>query len=121
MDRERAEYVGIEDGEGGGVDSEREPDGADYGEGETGRVSHAAKGVADVLAEGFEEAKSTSVAALVLCERDGTELAVRGAVGVGCAHAGALVLAGLHFEMKGEFVFELAFDATREESGAKTE
>src|SRR5215469_2711153 len=100
-DGDGPEYVGVEDREQGGVDSQAESDGADHRQSEAGRPADSAPGVANVLRERIEPDESPRLAALL----EGQCLAAEEAA----LPAGRAIIA-LHVTVDADFLCEVGFE-----------
>ncbi len=109
-DGERTQEHGIDQAEDGRVRADAEGQRQHRGYRECGASAHAAQRVAKVLRHAAGPSEGAPFAILFLGLLHATEAAQRGAPCLAGAHAGALIVFGLHFDMKAKFIVELTIE-----------
>ena len=115
---QRLQDDGVDDAEDGGVGANAERHRDDDGEGVAGLLAQAAQAVADVLREGFDQARQPGVADVVLDALDAAEELARGAAGGVRRRALPHVLGREHVEVELQLRIELALHRAAAEDRA---
>ena len=114
-----AQHIGIEESKQRRIETERQRDDADHGDGECRRAEQAARRVAHIQHDGVEPGKTAPVAALLLHLREAAKLARGHASRIACVHACLQVFTRFHFEVKSQLLVQVPLGALREEESTQ--